>query len=138
MGIAQRRAAAGLGLFEVIALEQVGGAVRAVVVELVEQHDVGSDALQHCGDPARTVVAGFEASHQAAGGVVVERGVVGRDAQRAVDVCRARGVRRRITVHANAARAGQQQQAGEKGRLHASSPRSSRRQPRPVNVSSGR
>ena len=82
MGVAQRRAAAGLGAFEVVALEQVGGAALRVVVELVEQHQVGTHPLQHGGDLARAGVAGREARGKTAGRVVVQRDVVGGDAQR--------------------------------------------------------
>ena len=63
-------------------LEQVGRALRRVVIEFVEQHQVGAHPLQHRGDLARLVVAALEPPHQATVLVAVQRGVVGGDAQR--------------------------------------------------------
>ena len=77
----QRRAATGLRLFQVMALEQVGGTPFGVVVEFVEQDQVRAHLLQHCGHLARAFVAVFEPADQAAGLVVVQGDVVTGHAQ---------------------------------------------------------
>ncbi|MCW0417315.1 hypothetical protein NB689_003069 [Xanthomonas sacchari] len=82
VGIAQRSAAVRLRHREVALLEQVGGAVRLVVVELVEQHDVRAHLLQHRGDLARLRAVALQGGDQRAGFVGIERGVVGGQAQR--------------------------------------------------------
>ena len=82
VGIAQRRAAAGLGDFEETMLEQIGRALRRVVVELVEQHQIGPHDLQHRGDLARVRAVAFQFGDQPAGLVRIQRGVVGRHPQR--------------------------------------------------------
>src|SRR5690606_39764076 len=84
VGIVQRLAAAGLGLLEVFALEQVGRAASLVLVELVDQHQVRTHPLQHRRDLARARVAALQARDQAAGLVVVKGDVVGGNAQRRV------------------------------------------------------
>ena len=60
MRVVQGLAAAGLRHFEIALLEQVGGAAFGVVVEFVEQHEVGAQALQHRRDLARALVAGVQ------------------------------------------------------------------------------
>ncbi len=82
VGIAQRRTAMRLRYRQVALFEQVGGAVRVVVVELVEQHDVRSHLLQHRGDLACLRTVALQRGDQAAGCVGIERGVVGGQAQR--------------------------------------------------------
>ncbi len=81
IGVAQRLAAAGLRGFQVALLEQVRGAMGLVEIELVEQHQVGTDALQHRGDLARMRAVAFQFADQAAGVVRIQRGVVGRQPQ---------------------------------------------------------
>ncbi|MNT08192.1 hypothetical protein D3C72_1429250 [compost metagenome] len=82
VGVVQRLAAAGLGGFQIALLEQVGGAVGIVVVELIEQHQVRADLLQHGGDLACVLAVAFQLGDQPAGLVAVQRGVVGGDPQR--------------------------------------------------------
>ena len=82
VGEVQRLAAAGLGHFQVALLEQVGGAVGVVEVELVQQHQVGAHLLQHRGDLARVLAVAFQFLDQAAGIIRIQRGVVGGQAQR--------------------------------------------------------
>ena len=81
IGIVQSVAAAGLRLFQIVALEQVGGTPFGVVVEFVEQDQVRAHLLQHCGHLARAFVAVFEPADQAAGLVVVQGDVVTGHAQ---------------------------------------------------------
>ncbi|KAG1388796.1 hypothetical protein G6F60_013580 [Rhizopus arrhizus] len=78
----QRLAAAGLGHFQVALLEQVGGAVGVVEVELVQQHQVRAHLLQHRGDLACVLAVAFQFLDQATGVIGVQRGVVGGQAQR--------------------------------------------------------
>ncbi len=82
VGEVQRLAAARLGHFQVALLEQVGGAMGVVEVELVQQHQVRAHLLQHCGDLARVLAIAFQLLDQAAGVIGVQRGVVGGQAQR--------------------------------------------------------
>ncbi|KAG1192988.1 hypothetical protein G6F35_013562 [Rhizopus arrhizus] len=60
VGEVQRLAAAGLGHFQVALLEQVGGAVGVVEVELVQQHQVRAHLLQHRGDLACVLAVAFQ------------------------------------------------------------------------------
>jgi hypothetical protein len=67
---------------EKLALEHVGGRSVRHVVELVEQQHVGPQVLDHRRHLAHVFVVAFEASHQAARVVAVERHVEGGEAHR--------------------------------------------------------
>ena len=77
------RFAAVLADGEVLGAEQLGGAAGFVVVEFVEEQDIGPNALNDFGDLAGLfVVAGFEIADKLAVGVAKERCVVRGDADR--------------------------------------------------------
>ena len=82
--------------FQVLLLEQVGGAVRVVVVELVQQHQVRSHLLQNGGDLARVLAVTFQLPDESAVVILEQRGVVGGDAHGGL-----LGVAGGIAVHAN-------------------------------------
>ena len=147
--IAQRLAVAALRHFQIVPLEEVSGAAFGVVVEFIEQHQIGTHALQHAGDAARGGISGFESPDQSAVGVVVQRHVVGRDPQRGR--CGNGSVRIAMHVDAHAACAYDSKGGGDKpvrdahardqkrGRhIHCGSSPARRDQPWPSKASSGR
>ena len=67
---------------DIALLEQVGRAMRRVVVESVQQHQVRAHLLQHGRDLARMRIVTFQLADQAAGLVGEQRGVVSGNAHR--------------------------------------------------------
>ena len=96
------RARALLGSLQVVAPEQVHRAVVLDVVELVQQHHVRPDPLQHLGDVAGLGVGrGAQVADQLTRGGPVEAGVVGGEAHRRVSAAvAATGRLRRLGQHA--------------------------------------
>ena len=78
-----QRGLAVLAARQVVVPEQLHAQVLGVVVELVDQQDVGGAALDDLGDRLRLGIAGRgEIPHQLPLRAAVERGVVGHEAQR--------------------------------------------------------
>ncbi len=117
VGITQRVAATGLRGFQIALLEQVGGAMGLVEIELVEQHQVGAYPLQHRGDLARMRAVAFQFTDQAAGIVRIQRGVVGRQPQLGRGRCCRRGDRGGAGAGGAEHRQGQEQGVFVHGRI---------------------
>ncbi len=84
VGVMQRLAALLLRHFQVVALEQFGRLALRVEVELVDQHDIRTHALQDRSNIGGLLTAGLQLGDQPAGLLGIQRNVVGGQAQRRV------------------------------------------------------